>query len=101
MTTIVSNILDNALEAVVELPKNMREIWFIMEKKMGCYLIHSENPYNYINNISGRKFLSTKQNHMGIGLTNIESAVQKYDGVLSIDIKNKKFIVSITIPEKR
>ena len=68
---------------------------------MGCYLIHSENPYNYINNISGRKFLSTKQNHMGIGLTNIESAVQKYDGVLSIDIKNKKFIVSITIPEKR
>ena len=101
LTTIVSNILDNALEAVVELPKNMREIWFIMEKKMGCYLIHSENSYNYINNISGRKFLSTKQNHMGIGLTNIESAVQKYDGVLSIDIKNKKFIVSITIPEKR
>lgn len=100
LTTIVSNLMDNALEAVSELPNNKKNIWFIMEKKMGCYLIHSENAYDHINKTSEWKFLSTKRGHMGIGLTNIKAAVLKYNGMFSAEIQNEKFVVSITIPEK-
>ena len=100
LTTIISNLMDNALEAVAELPESKRDIWFIMEKKMGCYLIHSENAYDYINSSTGQKFLSTKRGHMGIGLTNIETAVQKYNGIFLAEIENGKFVASVTIPEK-
>ncbi len=100
LTTIVSNLMDNALEATEELTDNKKNIWFVMEKKMGCYLIHSENSYEYVNKSSERKFLSTKRGHMGIGLTNVKAAVLKYNGMFSAEIENEKFVVSITIPEK-
>lgn len=100
LTTIVSNLMDNALEAVAELVEGTRDIWFVMEKKMGCYLIHSENAYDYINCSHGQKFFSTKHGHMGIGLTNVETAVQKYNGMFSAVVENGKFVASVTIPEK-
>lgn len=100
LTTIISNLMDNALEAAAELPNNKKHIWFIMERKMGCCLIHSENAFDRIEKSSDRKFLSTKRGHMGIGLTNVKAAVLKYNGMFSAEIENKKFVISITIPEK-
>ncbi|MCI8777351.1 MAG: GHKL domain-containing protein [Oscillospiraceae bacterium] len=100
LTTIISNLMDNALEAAEELPNNKKYIWFIMERKMGCCLIHSENAFDHIEKSSDRKFLSTKRGHMGIGLTNVKAAVLKYNGMFSAEIENEKFVVSITIPEK-
>lgn len=99
LTTIISNIIDNALEAVSELPDNKREIWFVIEKRMGCILIHSENPYNYVEDISPNKYKSTKRGHMGIGLTNIESTVKKYGGIFTAENDNGRFSVSVTFPQ--
>lgn len=100
LTTIVSNMLDNALEAVEELQEENRNVLFIIEKKMGCILFHSENAYVELNKTSNKRFLSTKNGHMGVGLVNIESAVKKYDGIFKINVQDEKFIVLITIPEK-
>jgi hypothetical protein len=100
LTTIVSNILDNALEAVDELPKENRKVLFIIEEKMGCILFHSENAYAKLNKTASKKYVSTKEGHMGVGLVNIESSVKQYDGIFTIDVQNKKFIVLITIPRK-
>ena len=98
LTTIVSNLLDNALEAVAELPEGKRDIYFVMEKKMGCYLIHSENDYDHIHHCNEQKFLSTKRGHMGIGLTNVEMVVKKYDGLFFTEAKDGRFIASVTLP---
>jgi sensor histidine kinase regulating citrate/malate metabolism len=100
LTTIVSNILDNALEAVDELPEENRKILFIIEEKMGCILFHSENAYAKLNETANKKYVSTKEGHMGVGLVNIESSVKQYDGIFTIDVQNKKFVVLITIPRK-
>lgn len=99
LTIIISNIIDNALEAVSELPDDKREIWFVIEKKMGCVLIHSENPYNYVKDISPNKYKSTKRGHMGVGLTNIESTVKKNNGIFTAENNEGKFSVSITFPK--
>lgn len=99
ITTIVSNVLDNAVEAVAELPKEKRNILFIIKEKMNCLVIHSENPYKNLEK-SNNRFISTKSGHLGIGLKNIESTVNKYGGMFSIDISDDNFINLITIPYK-
>lgn len=98
ITTIISNILDNAIEAVSELPECKRRILFIIKEKMSCLIIHSENCYENVNMYSQNKFSSTKKDHHGIGLKNIESTVNKYGGVFSIELKDGIFKNLITIP---
>ena len=100
MTTIISNILDNALETVENLPDDQKVIWFFIEKRMGCVIIHSENAFHYVHCEKNKKYISTKSGHMGLGLTNTENAVRKYNGIFSTSVENDKFIVSITIPER-
>ena len=100
ITTIVSNVLDNAIEAVSELPEEKRNILFIIKEKMNCLVIHAENPYKNIEQ-SKNRFLSTKNGHLGIGLKNIESVVNKYNGIFSVDISDENFVNIITIPYKK
>lgn len=100
MTTIISNILDNALEAAAEVPPDEREILIITEKKMGCYIIHIENTFDHVSYLTENKFFSTKHGHMGIGLKNVEDTVKKYNGMFSVKTENNKFITLVTIPEK-
>lgn len=97
ITTIVSNVLDNAIEAVSELPEEKRNILFIIKEKMNCLVIHSENPYKNLEQ-SKNRFISTKSGHLGIGLKNIESAVNKYNGMFSVNISDDNFVNLITIP---
>lgn len=99
ITTIVSNVLGNAVEAVAELPKEKRNILFIIKEKMNCLVIYAENPYKNLEQ-SNNRFILTKGGHLGIGLKNIESTVNKYGGIFSIDISNDNFINLITIPYK-
>lgn len=100
ITTIVSNILDNAIEAVAELPKEKRKILFIIKEKMNCLVIHVENPYKNIEQ-SKNRFVSTKSGHLGIGLKNIESTVNKYGGMFAVNISDDNFVNLITIPYKK
>ena len=98
ITTIISNVLDNAIEAVSELPECKRKILFIIKEKMSCLIIHSENYYENVSMYSQNKFSSTKKGHNGIGLRNIESTVNKYGGVFSKELKDGIFRNLITIP---
>ena len=100
LTTIISNMLDNSIEAVSELSKEKREVWFVIEKRMGCCLFHSENYYDHVSCISSNRYATTKQGHMGVGLTNIETAVKKYSGMFSAAECDDKFVTSVTIPEQ-
>lgn len=97
ITTIVSNVLDNAIEAVAVLPEENRNILFIIKEKMNCLVIHSENPYINLEK-SKNRFVSTKSGHLGIGLKNIETTVNKYGGMFSVEVTGENFVNLITIP---
>ncbi len=100
MTTIFSNLLDNAIEACSEIAKSRRKIRMIMRAQMGLIVIKITNPCADFN-ISDVKFgRSTKKNHSGIGLSNVRKAVEKYEGIMNVKKENNIFCVSITFVNK-
>lgn len=100
MTTIFSNLFDNAIDACKEVVKSRRKIRMIMRAQMGLIVIKITNPcVNF--NISDIEFgRSTKKNHSGIGLSNVKKAVEKYEGIMNIESKNFMFSVTITFVNK-
>ena len=100
MTTIFSNLFDNAIEACREIVKSRRKIRMIMRAQMGLIVIKITNPCADFN-ISDIKFgRSTKKNHSGIGLSNVRKAVEKYEGIMKVENKNFMFSVTITFVNK-
>ena len=43
-------------------------------------------------------FKSSKKNHKGLGIQNVNIALEKYEGNMRIDYDNKTFKVNIIIP---
>ena len=98
LTTIVSNLLDNAVDAVSELPEEQRYIHFAVAFQMGEIMIHVENPTKNDLKREGNAVVSTKEGHLGLGLKNVEMVVKKYKGDFKTDVKDGNFVVAITIP---
>ena len=98
LTTIVSNLLDNAVDAVSELPEEQRYIHFAVAFQMGEIMIHVENPTKNDLKREGNTIVSTKEGHLGLGLKNVEMVVEKYKGNFKTDVEDGNFVVAITIP---
>lgn len=98
LTTIASNLLDNAVDAVSELPEEQRYIHFAVAFQMGEIMIHVENPTKNDLKREGNTVVSTKEGHFGLGLKNVGMVVKKYKGDFKTDVKDGTFIAAITIP---
>lgn len=98
LTTIVSNLLDNAVDAVSELPEEQRYIHFAVAFQMEEIMIHVENPTKNDLKREGNTVVSTKEGHFGLGLKNVGMVVKKYKGDFKTDVKDGTFIAAITIP---
>ena len=98
LTTIVSNLLDNAVDAVSELPEEQRYIHFAVAFQMGEIMIHVENPTKNDLKREGNTVVSTKEGHFGLCLKNVEMVVKKYKGDFKTDVEDGIFTAAITIP---
>lgn len=98
LTTIASNLLDNAVDAVSELPEEQRYIHFAVAFQIGEIMIHVENPTKNDLKREGNTIVSTKEGHLGLGLKNVEMVVEKYKGHFKTDVEDGIFIAAITIP---
>lgn len=98
LTTIVSNLLDNAVDAVSELLEEQRYIHFAVAFQMGEIMIHVENPTKNDLKREGNTVVSTKEGHFGLGLKNVGMVVKKYKGNFKTDVEDGIFIAAITIP---
>lgn len=102
MTVILSNILDNAVEACqhVELGKRFINIKMEYEKK-NMFMTVENSCDDYLTAKSKNGLITTKQNMdgeiHGLGLDNVRSVVKKYDGTVTVDKEPKKFICSILL----
>lgn len=101
ITAIFANLWDNAIDACKEVNEGMRHIEFIMKKVNGFVIANIENSCStdrLLYNEKG-KLLSSKNEHMGIGLSIVESTIEKYNGFFHINkTEQDKFIVELTIP---
>ena len=87
LTVLLGNLLDNAIEALRKDDKKSLSIKIRYIK--GILYISMYNSFDGVINKGGNRFLSLKEdkeNH-GIGLTNIDSIVNKYNGEMRIDSK--------------
>ncbi len=101
LCTIISNLLDNALEAVEKLDENDR--WIEVTFRYDNLMIYCNvaNPYSGELNIYKDKIISKKnsKNH-GYGLSNIKRSVELYSGSIDIKTENGVFKVLIALINK-
>ena len=98
MSVILGNAIDNAIEAAKETEE--RRVSVIVQYTKGRLLIQISNPY------SGELHLGTsgeyltkkaeKENH-GFGLKSIKDVVEKSGGVMNIEAKEGRFILTILL----
>ncbi len=97
--TLFGNMLDNAIEATLKVPKEKRSISLSVIQKMGAVVISEENPYEKVDNNNGRFFTTKKDkiNH-GYGLRSMEIVVEKYEGAIETKADNGIFKLTIVLP---
>ena len=96
LCTIIGNLLDNAMEACMELPPEKRLIRIYMEMK-GNYLY-----FALTNTAKGEKkhsFRSTKGKGHGLGLSRVDAAVKKYGGYVTRASEDGAFSTEILLPQ--
>lgn len=100
LCAIVGNSFDNAIEACLSEPSNLRYIDIETYIKQGFWIYKIKNVCNNVP-ISEKGLLrTTKQNreYHGFGLMNIRNAVEKHHGELKYDHTHNEFVLSIAIP---
>lgn len=93
---ILSNALDNAVEACCLCSEDKKIISVYSGLKHGYFVLKITNPTISVN--ADGSFATTKSdktNH-GFGLTNIKRTVKKYDGYVSTSCENNIFTLNIT-----
>ena len=106
MVVVLSNCLDNALEAVCKIPDSKQRIITgalrITEQFLSFQL---SNPMaEAIRQDTSGRLLTTKKDRQlhGLGLANVESVVQKYGGevITKIDNQQMQFVLSLNLKNK-
>lgn len=103
---ILGNSFDNAIEACTRMKEGKPEIQFVLIYRNKSLMLHLTNTTDAVPRNTGGRFLSAKRRFCepGIGLSNMERVVQKYDGVMETACENGLFSLSILLnhiePEK-
>lgn len=100
--SIISNLLDNAIEAYKYFPEKTQE--YVIELSMrltrGMLCIRCANPVNIdALNIKDEEFLTTKKGPgHGLGISSIKSIVDDTLGNYSFTVENNNFVAFLAIP---
>ena len=98
--TIFANALDNAVKACSEIQNGEKKITLEVKRTNDILSIIIENTKQNHVVCENEKFVSSKadkHNH-GFGVENIKMAVEKYNGIVSIDYTDTIFTLAISIP---
>lgn len=98
LLTIFANLIDNAIDACQSLPQNQRKIELRIHSYAGKLIASIENRYEgKCPEEPTQSFCTNKEGHMGIGLSNVQEIVSRYDGELEILTENQIFIVRLIL----
>lgn len=99
LSILIGNLLDNAMEACLQLPKEqdrfIRIYIDIVKKQLYISVTNSMKGRAYK---TGSTFLSSKQGSHGFGLVRIDSIVSKYHGYLNRQTENGLFATEVMLP---
>ena len=99
LSILIGNLLDNAMEACMQIPQEsdrfIRIYIDIVKKQL---YISVTNSMAGKAKKTGGTFLSTKQGNHGFGLLRIDSIVSKYNGYLNRQSENGIFATEVMLP---
>lgn len=101
LCTIVGNLIDNAIEACTRMEETAEKkfINFSLIKKRKNLLLSISNSYNDELKISNGNYLTAKKEPFhGIGISYVDSIVEKYQGYVQRLQKNGVFETHIILP---
>ena len=96
---LLGNLLDNAIEAVQNLPNTQKNIFLNIKTINNMFFVKISNPYIGPRKLSGNKYLTSKNNihSHGFGLDSVKMIVNKYHGNFNIDDDRNNFCVTAII----
>lgn len=92
MVVILGNLLDNAIEALKKLKEN-KTLWVSIRYDRGILIIRTQNNFDGKISVGSKGLITTKEdkgNH-GLGLKNIKSTLEKYNGLLEYSYTDNMF----------
>lgn len=97
LCTIFYNLLNNAIEAADKTEK--REVWVICQYTDKEIIVEIGNYFYSKERLDKNKLHTTKceEDYHGWGIKNVEDSVKDSEGLMDIEIKEDKFIVSLTL----
>ncbi|MEN2257730.1 GHKL domain-containing protein [Paraclostridium benzoelyticum] len=104
ISIIFNNLIDNAIEACMNVEDNKREKYIhlycdVIDSKLICVIKNSKNkkPLELDKSFKIETFKKDKTNH-GIGIENLKLTIEKYEGVIDFNIEEYCFTVKFIIP---
>lgn len=94
---LYGNMLENAIEACIEVPAGERQIIFHIKQVLNLLVTTLDNSYSGEIYKSGAEFLSSKENHTGLGIASIQNIAKKYNGITSFEYDKQFFHVSVML----
>ena len=99
LCTVLANILDNAIEATKNLSSN-KNIHIDAALRNEFFIMNVSNPVEIDIKIRKDGTIKTSkknQSEHGFGIKNVQKAIKKYGGTVSLSCENKIFYVNITM----
>ncbi len=101
--SLLSNIMNNAIEAVKEIEDEQKRIISLnIKKKDECILIEESNYFTGTRKIVNGRIETNKEDslHHGYGLKSIRFIVNQNQGIMSLNTRDNVFFLSILLPLK-
>ena len=96
IVSLYSNLFTNAIEAALKCENPFIKLKMVIHNEMIVTILSN----NYIGNITfeKNKILTTKKNHIGIGLENVDKVIKANNGFYDINYKNNIFTFEVILP---
>lgn len=97
--TVLGNLLDNALSAIMQLREEERSLSLKLVYGQERLIISISNPYKTDLRYENGEIITTKKDNQkhGFGIKNIEKVVEKYNGYMEINHENQIFTADILL----
>ncbi len=99
LTTILGNLLDNALEAAETAPDKLRFLNLTIRRINAMLIIKVENGYSNAPAENGGELETSKEDKAshGWGLKSVQTAADRYDGTITTEYKDGVFQSVVTL----
>jgi sensor histidine kinase regulating citrate/malate metabolism len=98
LCVIIGNLMDNAMEACLKLPKEKRFIRVYMDLKGDNLYLSVTNSSSGKPRQSDGRFVTSKMGNHGFGLLRMENTVRKYGGIHKTNGEADAFTAEILLP---